>query len=164
MVACCVMGWGLFLIGLRATYVLAAIVKISPLVDSCESTWASVLESPESAPAMQLIQGLCHQHEQEAETQRILVSESEQEHKLSSVWGVIQDHLKYMRFDSNLGVSYEPKVPPRHLLLECNNINGYDISSRAMYHRAAAQTLAEHRMHSVNCLDQLYFQVFVPLD
>jgi len=56
-------------------------------------------------------------------------------------------------------MSYTPRLLPRHLLLSSDDMEGYLITPRAMYHRAAARTLKAYRLPQVECLDQLYFQV-----
>jgi len=171
-VGCGLMGWGLLFMALRVAYIVGETFRISPLVDVCEITWASVLES-DSAASLQLIEGLVDTLEQEADTQRALVSNSERENTPWSVLGVMRASMRQcmpcLRFESTLRVSYEPKVLPRHLLLGshdgCHNIDGSDRDgyTRAMYHRATAQSLGSQRTYpQVDCLDQLYFQVPPP--
>jgi len=151
------MGSALVLIALRVAYAFGATARIAALVDSCEHAWTSVLES-DSTAALQLIEELVNALEKEADMQRELVREREQEHTSSTVLGVMRQFWTYLGFDSNYSELYQQKRP-RHLLILSDHILGNQGTPRAMYHRSAAWTLPPLRVQAVECLDQLYFQV-----
>jgi len=176
-VACCIMGLSLVFTALRVAYVVGKIVRISPLVEKCERAWASLVQS-DSTAALQNIQGLVDTLEEEADTQRALMREREQEHTppnaqahiCSSVFGVKCQFLRNriwhgtcLGVDCNLGVSYEPQEAARHLLMTREHLPDSETATpahrRAFYHRAANRKVKSSRVAPVECLDQLYFQV-----
>jgi len=165
-VGCTMMGWSIIFTSLRVVYVLGKLSRISPLVDACQTAWASVLES-DSEGALLLVQGLISTLEQEEHTVRSHVLENEQvlTQTTSSVLEGMQQCLTrlQLRVKSSYLVSSNAGVAPRHLLItkQLVSATGTPSQRRIMYHRAAAQTLKGTSVASVECLDQLYFQVAI---